>query len=240
MSTTEQSAVDLPDIEPLPVAIQFASRGLYLSLERVVPQRVVNPSTGQNHWTAGISYDFDEGRLLLYPGQDKIADRFNPQTGQMEEQDAIEWARGHQLYNTERGFWEVAPVAPDPAPLMATIMQLAVRAGNPETREDSVTALVLLHEQEAESWKREQILTACKTALAAVEAGDAVASLSTPGSGEPWLGSGGASREMPPPPPHPIRKNADGSYGDMTAQAPSSSFKPSAESIGSGFNPDGA
>lgn len=223
----------------MPVAIQFASRGRYLALERVVPRRVVNPSTGQSHWTAGITYDFDEGVLLLYPGQDKIADRFDPATGQMEEQDAIEWARGHTLYGTERGFWEVAPVSPDPAPLMAKIMQLAVRAGNPDTRSDSVTALVLLHEQEAETWKREQILNACKTALTAVEANDELTTLGAPSDGQPWLGSG--TREMPAPPPHPVQKNADGSYGDMTAQAPASEFKPSAESIGTvGFNPDAA
>lgn len=236
MSTTEQS-VDIPEIEPMPVAIQFASRGRYLALERVIPRRVINPSTGASHWAPGITYDFEEGVLLLYPGQDLIADRFNAETGQMEEQDAIEWARGHMLYGTERGFWEVAPVAPDPAPLMAQIMQLAVRAGNPETRDDSVTALVQLYERESESWKREQILSACKTALAAVEANDQLSELEPPAAGD---FPPGATRQMPPPPPPPVPKGADGSYGDMHVQPPSSDFKPSAESLGQGFNPDAA
>lgn len=184
MSTTEQveaQAADLPEIPPMPVAIQFASRGRHLTLERVRPTRVVDAGGGV-HWTNGISYEFQEGVLLLYPRQDVLPDLFDPATGQMLEQDALGWARNHELYGTDRGFWEVDPVAPDAAPLLTAIMQLAVKAGNPDTRAAAEAKLVEIHEIEAESWKRAPVLDGCKVALAAIES---QAALSEPAPVEP-------------------------------------------------------
>jgi hypothetical protein len=197
VSTTEQEPV-APEIEPMPVAVRFAARGRHLTLERVHPRRHVDAS-GNAVWQQGLNYEFEEFILTVYPGQDKIADKFDTLTGEMHEQDAIEWLRSHELYGTDRGFWELAPVAPDPAPLLQRILQLAVQAGNPETREKAEEALVNIHEVEADSWKREAVLNACKAALAAVESNRA---LSEP---EPVEAPQGATREtlVPPPPPDP-------------------------------------
>lgn len=174
MSTTEQpeqtaTIPELPEVDALPVVVRFASRGRHLTLERVHPRRQIEPSTGNAYWIDGIAYEFQEGILEVYPDQDVIADRFNRDTGQMEEQDAIEWMRGHDLYGTDRGFWELAPVAPDPAPLQSAILKLAVAAGNPATREEAELRLVTLYEQEADTWKRPVVLDAVKVALAAIE-----------------------------------------------------------------------
>jgi hypothetical protein len=167
VSTTEQE-VQVPDVPPMPVAVQFASRGRHLSLERVTPKRIVDAG-GAVHWTAGVTYDFQDGFMLRFPGEDTIADKFDPQTGQMLEQDAIEWLRSHPLYNVDRGFWEVAPLTPDPTDLMRTIMEVAVGAGNPKTRAASEERLAAIHEAEVTSWKRDVVLNACRVALAAIE-----------------------------------------------------------------------
>lgn len=194
MSTTEQSAVtDLP-AEPMPVAVQFASRGRHLTLERVHPRRHVDGS-GTAVWTDPVAYEFqDPGFLIVYPGQDVIKDKFDPATGQLEEQDALEWLRNHELYGlAERGFWEVAPIAPPSDALMQKIMQLAVKAGNPEQREEAETVLVAIHEREIETWNRELVLNACKSALAAIESHAALS--------EPHEPEAAPQRETPPPPP---------------------------------------
>jgi hypothetical protein len=142
VSTTEQAAAPkLPDIEPMPVAVTFASRGIHLTLERVHPRRHVDAS-GNAVWQKGVDYEFEEGRLVVYPGQDRIADKFDAATGEMHEQDAIEWLRAQPMYGHGNGFWEVAPIAPDPAPVMQAIMQIAVAAGNPETRDEAESRLV--------------------------------------------------------------------------------------------------
>lgn len=196
MSTTEQADIQIPDVPPMPVVTQFASRGIHLTLERVHPRRVVNPTTGDSHWTEGISYEFQDGVLLIYPDQDRIADKFDQATGQMLEQDALEWLRAHELYATDRGFWEVAPLSPDPTPTLTTVMQLAVAAGNPETRQLAEDRLVGIHEDEARTWARKTVLDACEVALAAIES---QAELSEPSPPE----APAAVHEMAPPPPKP-------------------------------------
>lgn len=220
MSTTEQAAA-LPDIEPMPVAVTFASRGRHLTLERVHPRRHVDAS-GNAVWQKGVEYEFQEGMLVVYPGQDKIADKFDATTGQMHEQDAIEWLRAQPMYGHGNGFWEVAPVAPDPAPDLRAIMQMAVAAGNPETRDEAESRLVAVYEREAGSWQRQAVLDAAKTALAAIESQQ---ELAEPESHEQTAVT---ERDLPaPPPPKPHPDTIPHSSG------------PKPKDLDAGFNPVG-
>ena len=199
MSTTEQATQQDDIIEPLPVKTVFASRGLHLTLERIRPRRIVDAG-GSHHWTEGVSYEFIDGMLTVYPGQDVHADKFDPDTGQMEEQDALSWLRGHELYNLERGFWEVAPIAPDPAPVLATILQLAVKAGDPEHREDAEERIANIHEAEGHTWKRQVVLDQCVQALAAI---DSARTLEPPPADDQPHGATRGAMPAPPPPPDP-------------------------------------
>lgn len=231
MSTTEQAPaapIETPDVEPMPVAVKFISRGRHLTLERVHPRRQVDAS-GNAVWTTGLSYEFQDvgglhGELVIYPAQDVIADKFDPDTGQMHEQDALEWLRSQPLYGVGHGFWEAAPVAPDPAPLMQKIMQLAVQAGNPESREDAEQRLADIHEAEATSWKRPAVLDACTTALAAIDSHRELAEV------EPTEPTGASERGLPaPPPPRPDAEAAPHTKPE--------GWNPSLEA---NFNPDAA
>jgi hypothetical protein len=231
VSTAEQAPqIDVPEIEPLPVAVSFASRGLWLTVERVHPRRVVD-GTGVAHWTQPVAYEFNDGRLTVYPGQDKIADKFDPQTGGTEEQDVVEYLRGHELYGTDRGFWEVPPAAPDPAPVLAAVLKLAVAAGNPETREAAEGKIADLYEAELSTWKRWQVLDACKATLAAVES---AVSLPEPAPADD--APKGATRQSPPAPPKPSPEHLT---ADHVSSVPRSGG-PKPSNLKAGFNPESA
>jgi hypothetical protein len=231
MSTTEQAAElsDLPD-EPMPVAVQFASRGRHLTLERVHPRRQVDAS-GNAVWTDPVVYEFqDPGFLIVYPGQDVIRDKFDPATGEMHEQDAIEWLHSHELYGlSERGFWEVAPIAPPSEALMQKIMQLAVKAGDPAHREEAEAVLVAIHEREIETWGL--VLGACKAALAAIESHAALSERQEPA---PVV-----ERETPPPPPG-FTRGEDGVLRPDNPETIPVSSGPKPQSVEGGFSPDTA
>jgi hypothetical protein len=141
----------------------------------------------------------------------------------MHEQDAIEWLRSQPMYGHGNGFWEVAPIAPDPAPVMQAIMQIAVAAGNPDTREEAESRLVAVYEREAGSWQRQAVLDAAKTALAAIESQQ---ELAEPTHEAP---AGASERDLiAPPPPKPNPETIPHSSG------------PKPENLDAVFNPDGA
>lgn len=239
MSTTEQST-ELPDVQPMPTVVQFASRGRHLTIERVRPRRVVS-GAGEVFWTEPVHYEFQDGVLLIHPGQDTIADKFDPATGQVAEQDAIEFLRSHELYATDRGFWEVAPLTPDPAPLMQTIMQLAVAAGNPATRDEAEQRLVDIHEAEATSWQRPVVLQAVEVALSALESHASLTAAEDAERPEPWQGVHGATREMPGGPPI-AQRGADGVLVVDPSVMGSQGFGEHEQnlSLGGSFNPEAA
>ena len=239
MSTTEQQPVavqDLPDDEPMPIAVQFASRGRHLTLERVHPRKMLD-GAGNASWTQPVVYEFMDGLLLVYPEQDVIADKFDPATGKFAEQDAIEWLRGHELYGlADRGFWEVAPVAPDPAGVMQTIMQLAVQAGHPDRRDAAEERLVALHEREINAWNRALVVNACRSALAAIES-HAELSAEPTAQGQPWAGQG-AQKDGPAPPPGFTR--VDGVLQPDNPEAIPSGTGSKPQDLNRGFDPDHA
>lgn len=194
MSTATQ---DPTSAQQLPKKVRFASKSRHLTLIRV-PSRTRVDGAGNKVFTDPVEYEFQDGFLDVFGGKDVIADRFDSETGDFAEQDCLQWLRSHPDFNRQGGFWEVAPVAPDPAQMLEHVMRLAVACGNPELREQAEAQLAEIHEREVGSWKREQILTACRTALEAIES---ARRLSTPAPQPPHEDL--RDRPQPPSPPSP-------------------------------------
>lgn len=118
-----------------------------------------NGKVTRNPAQPGVNYWFEHGELTVREGQDVLADKINPDTGEIVEQDALEWLRSHPDYGNR--FYEVEPVAPDPGPLYIQIGRLAAEA--------DVDGLVALGDEENESWQRPEVLTAISDAIAGIE-----------------------------------------------------------------------
>jgi hypothetical protein len=204
VSTTEQSAVVRSSpIEPPPVAVRFASKGIHLTIIRVRRARAGRPDGNKPSSPSPIEYEFQEGFLTVYPGQDLLADKFNPATGEFEEQDALEFLQPHPLRPRGRLLGGAA-IAPDPAPLLAeSIMQLAVAAGNPaHARRGRGQA-----RPDARARDRDVEAPARARRLQGRADRARVAARAARGTGERtsrgWAAGASRSRPAPPPPPTP-------------------------------------
>jgi hypothetical protein len=182
--------------QKLPSKVRFASKSRHLTLIRVQSRTRVD-AAGNKVFTDPVEYEFQEGFLDVFGGKDVIADKYDPESGEFAEQDCLEWLRSHPDFNRDGGFWEVAPVAPDPAQMLEHVMRLAVAAGNPELRAQAEDQLAEIHEREIATWKREPIIGACRSALQAIESQKRLSAPPTPEQLQR------RERPAPPKPPSP-------------------------------------
>ncbi len=102
-----------------------------------------------------ISYQFHRGALELREGQDMLPDKIDPETGDVVEQDAIEWIRSQPDFDSI--VYEVVPEAPPSSEILKQVAAAAA-AGD-------VQALVALGDEEAGSWAREDVLDVIRDAV---------------------------------------------------------------------------
>jgi hypothetical protein len=107
-----------------------------------------------------IAYKFERASLELREGQDILADKVDPVTGEIVEQDAIEWMRSQPDFNSV--VFEVTP-EPPPASEILQLVAAAAAAGDAETLDQ-------LGQEEFETWGREDVLEVIKGALDTVNA----------------------------------------------------------------------
>lgn len=182
--------------QQMPTKVRFASKSRHLTVIRVQSRTRVD-AAGNKVFTDPVEYEFQEGFLDVFAGHDRIADKYDPETGEFAEQDVLEYLRSHIDFNRDGGFWEVPPVAPEPDAMLDHISRLAVAAGNPELRAQAETQLVEIHEREVVTWKREPVINACRSVLQAVESQKRLSEREDPAATQR------RERPAPPKPPSP-------------------------------------
>lgn len=135
--------------------VHFYSRHAALRIVRRDAQERILANGAVATVAPEVVYEFQMGNLHLRPGQDRMADKLDPSTGEFVEQDAIEYLRSHPEFEVR--FFENVPVAPDPAPLYEAIIDATI-AGDVDT-------LIALGEEEFGSWNREDVMSRIKAAL---------------------------------------------------------------------------
>lgn len=197
--------------------ITFSSPHEQLVLTRV-PEVMVPDALGQKHKRPGKSYKFDRGLLTVRVGQDKLADRYNEESGEFEEQDAVDWLRAHHRYGLT--VIELPPIPPDPAPLMERVMQLAVK------RDEE--GLVDVYEAEREGYQRKAVLD---LVVAALNQMDSEVKLAPPDPSKAAQGTGLTHK--------PVRSSDAPTDEPSPEDIAAGRAKPPEQSPG-GFNPDAA
>jgi hypothetical protein len=143
--------------------VVFVSKSEELALVRV-PATAAIDKLGQKHPVPGYRYVWENGRLTLFPGQDRLHIWDDPATGEPIYQDAIEWLREHHLYNVRDGggFWEVPPTAPPSRPVLDAILATAIRNIDAKEKVSRIRGAYL---EEIKTWKRADVLEQAKSAL---------------------------------------------------------------------------
>lgn len=149
-----EPVVEIPD----ETRVAFHSTFEHHLLTRVPDTHIVT-ALGQKVPKPGVHYTFVGGLLTLRVGQDVLADRMNEQTGELEEQDAVDWIRAHPLFGVN--ITEIPPVPPAPDAALQKVMQAAV------ARDERT--LVDIYEQEGKGFQRAAVLRAVENALRAIE-----------------------------------------------------------------------
>lgn len=141
--------------------VRFLSEHRRLKLIRQSQGEILMPGGGITYdpTRPSVHYWFTDGELLVTEGQDMLADKVDPDTGELVEQDALSWLRAHRDYGT--AFYEVQPVAPPVGDALSKIA-LAAAAGD-------VAELVRLGDEEAESWNRDEVLDVIRASIENIE-----------------------------------------------------------------------
>lgn len=140
--------------------ITFTSPHGGLRLVRKSAETVTNPTLGTVSITAPeVVYEFRSGTLEIPPNTDVLPDLYNPETGEWETRDAIEYLRSHPEYDIR--FIESKPVIPDPGPVYAAILD-ATLAGD-------MDAIQAIGDEEFATWKRPEVMDRLKTAADALD-----------------------------------------------------------------------
>lgn len=137
--------------------VRFLSQFSQLRMQRQTQGEIILPNANVTNDPSRpeVTYEFEHGALTLRVGQDMLPDKVDPETGEVVEQDAIDWIRSRPEYGAS--FIEVEPVAPDPGPLYVQIGELAA-AGD-------LDGLIALGDAENESWGREAVLDQIREAV---------------------------------------------------------------------------
>lgn len=136
-----------------------ANRGLRMQRQTQGEKFLPNGNVAVDHSQPEVTYEFKDGALELQVGQDLLADRLDPHTGEVVEQDAIEWLRSTPEYGTR--IIEVEPVAP-PASDVLSLVAVAAAAGD-------IDGLKALGDQEHATWDRGEVLAVIEEALDRLE-----------------------------------------------------------------------
>lgn len=136
-----------------------ANTGLRMQRQTQGEKTLNNGNTMRDPAQPEVTYEFDRGALELTVGQDMMLDKIDPETGELVEQDAVEWIRSTPEYATR--IIEVEPVAPDPAIVLAQVGPLAA-AGD-------VEGLTALGDAEHGSWNRAEVLDVISASLDAIQ-----------------------------------------------------------------------
>lgn len=109
-----------------------------------------------------LCYEFQDRRLSVRLGQDVLPDKVDPDTGEIVEQDAVEYLRTHPDFNNR--FYEITPEVPDPGPLFEQITTALLS--------EDVAALTAIGDEEHATFNRDEIMDLVKAALDKLEPKD--------------------------------------------------------------------
>lgn len=108
-----------------------------------------------------VDYQFQRGALEVREGQDMLADKIDPETGEPVMQDAVEYLRNHDWYGTTIHEVPRDATAPDPGPLYGQIAALAAKGDR--------DGLIELGQAEYEEYGRADVLNAVTQAIEAID-----------------------------------------------------------------------
>lgn len=109
-----------------------------------------------------LCYEFKDRRLSVRLGQDLLPDKVDPDTGDIVEQDAVEYLRTHPEFNVR--FYEITPEVPDPGPIFEQITTALLA--------EDIAALTAIGDEEHASYARDEVMDLVKAALDKLEPKD--------------------------------------------------------------------